>query len=197
MTTHGGSRWRCVHRAAGARKDRAAGNDVRPGRRRAVQLAAVALPVAVAAAVGCSRTPTAPAFPADAPPSVFRLSVYGFGFGSHDVTLKGDTLVVVRTFMAPDSVRTSWVVPERAEWSAFWRAADAAGVRAWPRQCAANDIVDGGGFTLEIDYPGGRIASTGSNAYPRRDGRCISGGTTADYQAFLDAVGALIGQSYP
>lgn len=150
------------------------------------------------AAVACD-TPTAPAFPADEPPTAFAMSVGGFGFGSHDVTLRNDTLVVVRRpDFAPNGATTTYVVPARDAWHTFWRAADAAGVREWPSHCVNPNVVDGGGFTLDIAYRGGHVASTGANSYPRRGGRCNGDPErTPEYSAFLAAVAQLIGRAYP
>jgi hypothetical protein len=151
------------------------------------------------AGAACSGVPTAPSFPLGSPPSVLELRYGGFGFGSHDVTLRGDTLVVTRlSDFGPDSSRTTRVVPTPAEWADFWRAADAAGVRSWPRTCRNTDVVDGGGFTLRLEYAGGRVEATGANSYPQRDGRC--GGSpdwTPEYSAFVSAVSQLIGMKYP
>jgi hypothetical protein len=151
------------------------------------------------AGLACTGVPTAPAFPLDAPPSALVLQYGGFGFGSHDIVLRGDTLVVTRIAdFRPDSSRTVRVVPTRAAWADFWRAANAAGVRSWPRTCRNADVVDGGGFTLRIEYAGGRVEATGTNAYPQRDGRC--GGSpdwTPEYSAFASAISRLIGMKYP
>jgi hypothetical protein len=151
------------------------------------------------AAVACFGAPTAPEFPLDAPPSALELKYGGFGFGSHDVLLRGDTLVVTRiTDFRPDSTRTTRVVPTRVAWADFWRAADAAGVRSWPHACSNTDIVDGGGFSLRIAYAGGRVEASGANSYPQRDGHC--GGSadwTPEYSAFAAAVSRLIGGPFP
>jgi hypothetical protein len=90
------------------------------------------------------------------------------------------------------------VVPTPAEWHAFWRAADAAGVRRWPANCRNDRVADGGGYTLELSYPGGRITSSGPNSYPQRDGRCNGDPEQSpEFRAFAAAVSRLIGRSYP
>lgn len=149
-------------------------------------------------AIACEPV-TAPDFPADGPPDALLVRVDGFGFGTPAVTLRGgDTLVVERrTDWRPDSAVVTRVVPTRDAWQAFWRAADAAGVRAWPRTCRNERVADGGGYTLDIVYAGGRVASQGTNSYPRRSGACSGLETTAEYRAFTAAVAALIGRPFP
>jgi hypothetical protein len=141
---------------------------------------------------------TALPFPSDAPPTAFALTVSGFGFGSHSVTLRNDTLVIDRRReWRPDSASVSYVVPTRAQWGAFWRAADAAEVRAWPPRCENTRVADGGGFTLDVAYDGGRIASQGTNSYPTRGGDCGGPEGTREYRELLAAVSTLIGRPYP
>lgn len=152
----------------------------------------------LAAAAGCFGVPTAAEFPDDGPPSTFEVVYGGFGFGSHDVTLRGDTLVVVRRVdFRPDSTTTSRVIPTRDAWGAFWRAADAAGVRSWPRECLNRDVVDGGGFSLRITWPGGRVEASGGNSYPQHGGCNRSPEWSPEYKAFNAAVAQLIGMRYP
>jgi hypothetical protein len=155
--------------------------------------------VGAASARAACGAPRAPAFPEDAPPAAMQLSVGGFGSGQQEVTLRGDTVIVTRRpFVSPEDATLARVVPSRDAWRAFWRAADAAGVRRWPSTCRNDRIVDGGGYTLELWYPGGRITSSGSNSYPQRDGRCNGDpGRTPEFSAFLAAVSQLIGRSYP
>lgn len=154
--------------------------------------------LAVVAAGACT-SPTAPAFSYDKPPTSFTMQYGGFGFGSHDVELRNDALIVVRRSpVSSDAPVTSYVVPTPAQWRAFWRDADAAGVRRWRRSCRNEQIVDGGGFTLEIAYDGGRVTAEGANAYPQRDGACSGDGAhSPEFDAFLAAISRLIGRSYP
>lgn len=159
--------------------------------------ATLALALGAVALAACEPV-TAPSFPTDGPPTAFRVSFGGFGFGAHDVTLRGDTLVVTRVSgFVPDSAVVTTVVPSRADWAAFWRAADAAGVRAWPRECIDTRIADGSGYGLAIVYDGGRVASSGANGWPRRDGTCDGPEQTEEFRALLVAVSSLIGRPYP
>jgi len=165
--------------------------------RRSVRVAAFVLG---AAALGsCSELATAPVFPLDAPPTAMLLSYGGYGFGSHDVTSRGDTLIVTRRpDFSNDGPTVTRVVPSPAAWNDFWRAADAAGVRSWPSACRNDAVADGGGFSLDLTYAGGRIRSTGSNSYPLRTGRCNRDPEhSPEFAAFLTAVSRLIGRRYP
>lgn len=147
---------------------------------------------------GCSSA-TAPAFPDNDPPTSFSVSYWAWARGMADVTLHGDTLVAVRgNDVQPGLTTTVRRVPTSADWEEFWRAADGAGLRRWPSQCRNAAIMDGAAFTVDIIYAGGRVHSTGANAYPRRDGRCTTDGQRSDeLGALLDAVSELVGQPYP
>lgn len=155
--------------------------------------------LALVAATACGSTLTDPELPAGGAPDAFAMRVDGFGFGAHVVTLRGDTLVVERRpDWRVDSARIARVVPTSRQWAEFWRAADAVGVRRWPRACRNARIVDGGGFTLELAYSGVTLASQGTNSFPQRDGGCTrDGGASPEYEAFVRAVSALIGRPFP
>jgi hypothetical protein len=56
--------------------------------------------------------------------------------------------------------------------------------------------VDGSGWSLRIVTGGVVIDSHGSNAWPDRRGREHEMEVPAEFQAFLDAVGALAGQDF-
>jgi hypothetical protein len=148
---------------------------------------------------GCSSGPTAP-LPREGVPDLLEVRVSGYGFGSHEVTLRADTLVIVRRqFFGPavgaDSAR---VRPDAAAWQRFWSAAREAGVARWPRACANDRVADGGGFTLRIVDGARSWEATGSNSYPRANGRCNGSPTSSpEYLRFLNAVAALIGRPYP
>lgn len=143
-------------------------------------------------------SPTAPRFPVDEPPTAFEVDVDGYGYGLYRVTLRGDTLLVERRpdfSLAPQF--TTRVVPTRADWRAFWRAADDAGVRSWPHRCIDESVVDGGGYGVEITYAGGRVQSAGANSYPRANGHCDSLSYTDDFRTFTRAITQLIGRQFP
>lgn len=161
--------------------------------RRATVLALLAL-----AAAGCDDL-TGPDLPREGVPRELQVSVGGFGFGSHDVTLRGDTLVVVRRdFFGPQTPTTATVVPDAAAWRRFWEGLDDAGVDRWPRRCENRDVADGGGFSLRIATGTDAWEAQGSNSYPQANGRCNgSPEHSADFRAFLAAVSDLIGRPYP
>jgi hypothetical protein len=154
----------------------------------------------LAACVACASASTAaPRFPDAEPPSAMRVHVGRQWIGTHDVTLRGDTLVVAfEPMMGSERPSVTRVVPTADAWREFWRAAEGAGVRAWPRECRNPGIVDGGGFTLELAYGGERIEASGVNAFPRRDGSCRTDGVHSDeLRDFLAAVSRLIGRQFP
>ncbi len=162
-------------------------------------LRGLALAAGLALIAGCSELWTAPPFPSAAPPVGFAVTVTVPAWGSHAVTLHNDTLVAVRAFGAkPDSTATTRVVRDSTAWQAFWRSADAAGLRAWPALCGSRDSAQGPSYDVLVVYGDSlHVRSLGLNSYPRRDGTCDRAGATAEFQALMAAVGALIGQTYP
>lgn len=148
------------------------------------------------AAAGCEDT-VAP-LPREGVPDALRFSLSGYGMGSAGVELRGDTVVYRRVPWDggnPPTVDSVRVVPTAEAWRAFWDAADEAGVRRW-RLRYTSDAIDGVGWTLSLDADGRRILSSGVNAFPDRDGRQITDGPTPDFDAFADAVGALVGRDF-
>ncbi|MGZ8468011.1 MAG: hypothetical protein ACXWZ7_01185 [Gemmatirosa sp.] len=162
--------------------------------RRATVYALLAL-----ATAGCDAL-TGPDLPRAGAPRELLVSYGGYGYGSHDVSLRGDTLVVVRReFFRPELTTTARVVPTDAAWRRFWEAADDASVARWPRVCENRDIADGVGFGLRIVADGGETwEAQGSNAYPQANGRCSrSSEPSRDFRAFMAAISELLGRTYP
>jgi hypothetical protein len=168
---------------------------IRRGRTLRASLAAVLAGVALAVA-GCEEA-VAP-LPREGVPDALRFSMSGYGMGSSGVELRGDTVVYRRVPWdgdGPPTVDSVRVVPTAEAWRAFWDAVDEAGVRRW-RLRYTSDAIDGVGWTLSLEAEGRRVLSSGSNAFPDRRGRQIVDGPTPDFDAFADAVGALVGRDF-
>ncbi|HYW10221.1 MAG TPA: hypothetical protein VE913_24870, partial [Longimicrobium sp.] len=144
----------------------------------------------------CCAGITAP-LPERGPPEELRFSTSGYGGPSAILTLRGDTVMLLRApwergpGTAVDTVRA---VPDARAWSDFWRVAEGAGVRRWRGRYMAEGVADGVGWGLRIVADGMTIESQGSNAYPDREGREHELRETPEYRAFVDALGALVGQ---
>jgi hypothetical protein len=150
-------------------------------------------------AVACTGDALAPELPDRGAPRALWVNVSAWPWGSIDVRLNGDTLVVVRRvdFQAQPSPATHRLVPSAADWVRFWEELDAAGVRGWLARCVNETLVDGGGFVLELAYgEGARISARGTNAYPQRNGRCRDG-TSPEYEALLGTMTRLLGRPFP
>jgi hypothetical protein len=153
----------------------------------------------LALAVDACRT-VRPAGDAAPPrPDVLHVRVARQWIGVHEVTLRGDTLVVDhQPMMGSERPSVTRVVPGPEAWREFREAAERAGVRAWPRECRNPGIVDGGGFSLALAWGGTRVESSGVNAAPQRDGRCRTDGEYSDeLRDLLAAVSRLIGRPFP
>jgi hypothetical protein len=152
-------------------------------------------PLAAALAVAACSDVFSP-LPREGVPDAFEFSRGAYGSGSHGVEVRGDTVVYRRVPWEGDepfTIDSVRVVPTAEAWRAFWDAADEAGVRRWRRQYTAN-VIDGAGYSLRIVADGREIESHGSNAYPDRLGREHEVDSTPDFEAFADAVGALVGR---
>lgn len=157
---------------------------------------AAVLSVVALAMAGCEEA-VAP-LPREGVPDVLRFSMAGYGMGSSGVELRGDTVVYRRVPWdgdEPTTVDSVRVVPTAEAWRAFWDAVDEAGVRRW-RLRYLSEAVDGVGWMLSLEAEGRRVLSSGSNAFPDRQGRQIVDGPTPDFDAFADAVGALVGRDF-
>ena len=130
-------------------------------------------------------------------PERFEFSIGGFGVGSAQWILSGDTILTIKTRWAepgfgPDTVRYR---PTADDWVRFWSAADDAGIRRWQQRYVAEGIIDGQGWSLRVGAGKLRIESEGSNAYPDDSGREHELEMPPDFQLFITAVRALAGES--
>jgi hypothetical protein len=129
-------------------------------------------------------------------PEALSFTFGGYGASSLAVNLRGETVVVRRApwdwegNAVADSVV---VVPTTEAWAEFWAAAETAGVHNWRSRYHAH-VMDGVGWTLRLEAGGRTLESQGSNAFPDRHGREHEVETDA-FRAFLDALGALVGQA--
>lgn len=154
----------------------------------------------VAIAVGaCADDPVAPPLPVAGAPAALVVRHSGYGVGTTSVELLPDGRLRWRhaSWDDPRRADSATVAPDAPAWAAFWRALDAAGVRSWPGECANRDVVDGGGYTLDVAWTGGRVRVATSNAWPGRGGRCDRRDVTPEFDAFLAAVHALVGRPFP
>jgi hypothetical protein len=127
-----------------------------------------------------------------------KFPIGGFGTSSRFLELRGDTVVARRipsNFSPGVAIDTIRVVPTSEAWRAFWAAVDNAGVKNWNEQYVAAGVVDGEGWGLRVVSNDRQVESSGSNAYPDRGGRQHDLERTAEFQSFLAAVNALVGQS--
>lgn len=134
----------------------------------------------------------------DGRPSELEFSIAGFGSSSRFLQLRGDTVIVRRIpadFRPGVAIDTVRVVPSSEAWRAFWAAADNAGVKNWNAEYIAEGIVDGTGWGLRVVSNGRQIQSSGSNAYPDRNGRKNDLGMTAEFRSFVTALNTLVGQT--
>jgi hypothetical protein len=159
--------------------------------------ALTALAAALTLAACSDSTTPALALPSEGAPDELRFSVGGFARTSSAVESRGDTLIVWGRpwdWTAGVSVDTARVVPTMEDWRAFWAAAERAGVHRWRPQYMAEGVVDGVGWDVRILADGQLIQSSGSNAFPDRDGREHELEMTEDFQTFLAAFEELVGR---
>lgn len=152
---------------------------------------AVAIAASIAIVPACDE-PTAP-LPRGGPPTALELTIVGgFAAESRVVELRGDTIVLRRSWsgVGIDSARR---VPTAEDWREFWEAARAAGIPLWRAEYVAEHIMDGMAWGLTLDVGGRRIRSSGANAYPDGRGREHEGEMTPEFRAFLAAIGRLAG----
>jgi hypothetical protein len=166
-------------------------------RSRAARACFTAIVCIAFAFAGCTD-PMGP-LPREGAPDELHFSIGGFGTGTTVVELDDEGLAVTRIPWNPEpgvTIVPVHVVPSAQAWSDFWAAAEKAGVRRWRNKYVAEDVVDGAGWSLRIKTGDVVIDSFGSNAWPDSRGREHELDVTADFQAFLEAVGTLAGQDF-
>jgi hypothetical protein len=155
---------------------------------------ATAVLAAGAIATGCS-SPLEP-LPTGAP-AEFEFTMAGVFVGSATWSVRGDTIMYARASWDTGESYSAKVVPAADDWTAFWDAVDAAGVRRWQRRYEARPVImDGVGWQLRIGDGRLSIRSEGSNSYPDRHGRKHDGEPTIAFQLFLDALQDLSGYAF-
>jgi hypothetical protein len=162
-----------------------------PSRRGGFALVTTAV-LGVALAVAACDDATGP-LQAEGAPDDLEFFIYGFAVGGSTVELRGDTVVLRRT--RPEVNDSARAVPTPDSWRAFWAATERAGVRRWRAHYAAEDIVDGTGWSVRIAAGGRLVESSGNNAYPDRFGREHEPFMTDDFRVFLTAVSELVGHA--
>lgn len=144
-------------------------------------------------ALAACGDPVAP-LPREGTPDELAFSFGGFAIATSRWELRGDT-VVFREFPAgvPDSAADSArAVPTAEAWRTFWTAVDEAGVARWRARYAAENVVDGNGWSLRLEAGGVRVESEGSNAYPDRRGRESELEVTDAFRTFRSALQELV-----
>lgn len=158
-----------------------------------------AMMMLVAATLAACGDATAP-LPAEGAPDELAFDVTALEGGtSTRVQLEGAAVVVTRTQWTHEKgLRTQRVraVPAAEDWTAFWAAVEQAGVRQWTGDYFAEGMADGVGWSLRLAGGGQVLESHGTNAYPDREGREHHIHQTADFRAFLDALGTLTGSEF-
>lgn len=131
--------------------------------------------------------------PREGAPDELVFSFAGFGIAVTTWELRGDTVVFRHTPWGARSVSDSArAVPTAEAWRAFWTAVDEAGVARWRARYAAENVVDGNGWSLRLEAGGVRVESEGSNAYPDRRGRESELEVTDAFRVFRSALQELV-----
>lgn len=135
--------------------------------------------------------------PREGTPAELEFSIGGFAVTGTNLELRGDTVLLWQRhwdWSPGEPLDTLRAVPTPESWRAFWTAVDRAGVHRWRRRYVAEGIIDGSGWNLRLAAGGQVVESYGSNAYPDRFGFEHELDLTADFRAFLTALGELVGQ---
>jgi hypothetical protein len=135
--------------------------------------------------------------PSQGAPEELKFTFSSFGSGTTIVQMDDEGVAITRipwNHTPGVTIEPVRVVPTAAAWADFWAAAEQAGLRSWRSEYLAEGVVDGTGWGLRIVADDAVIDSHGSNAYPDRRGGEHEMEMTADFRAFLDALGTLTGQ---
>jgi len=134
-------------------------------------------------------------------PAVFHAETSTFFRPGFRVDGKAETLVYKVVFYSEEEKRVVTLMsvnikPTPKEWSEFRHDLDSINVWQWRDDYVAHDILDGGGWSLEVKYADKRVKSAGENAYPGTNGeptKVQDGKTTEPYRRLMNAMKILLG----
>lgn len=98
-----------------------------------------------------------------------RFEQASFGRDSSLVELRDDRLVLNASGYGHYPNVYTLVVPPPERWIAFWKKVDSLGVWKWKPEYY-RPMLDGSNWSLDLEHEGRRLASRGSNAWPKRLG---------------------------
>ena len=134
-------------------------------------------------------------------PIVFHAETSTFFQPGFQVDEKGGILRYKVVFYSEEEKRAVTLMsmnisPTPNEWSEFRHDLDAINVWQWRPEYVARDILDGGGWSLEVRYADRQMRSAGNNAYPGTNGettRKQDGKPSKPYRLLMDAIKKLLG----
>jgi hypothetical protein len=157
----------------------------------------IALLSLAALTVGAAcQDPTAP-LPREGAPDELLFSFGGFGIDATTLELRGATVAMWRSpadWRPGIAIDTTYAVPTAEAWREFWITAKGAGVQRWRSRYAADNIIDGVGWSLRLVAGAFALEASGSNAYPDWRGREHELEMTEEFRAFRTALGNLVGE---
>jgi hypothetical protein len=121
-------------------------------------------------------------------PQTLKAFIGGFGGPSYGVRFEDSTLYY-DAWDNGEQHEPVEVHPTEADWEAFWRTLDEVGAWDWKEEYETEGVMDGTGWSLEVEYNGRVLETGGSNAYPP-DGKM---NVSKQFSRFLKAVSKLAG----
>jgi hypothetical protein len=103
-------------------------------------------------------------------PMQLSIGIGGFMGPSYSVELAEGRLRYQATGSGYADLRTEWIEPAAAQWSAFRDGLDAIGIWKWQPEYPNPGVCDGTQWQVEIVYADAMVRSHGDNNYPEADG---------------------------
>jgi hypothetical protein len=125
-------------------------------------------------------------------PGTLHLSIGGHFGCSHEVELCGGKVRYTVIFDG-EVTNVLEVVPTEEQWEEFRASLDAVHFWEWREEYPNPGVLDGMGWTVQIEYPDVRNSARGQNNYPLAHGMPSNPASTHQFKTFLSAVRKLLG----
>lgn len=126
-------------------------------------------------------------------PTTFEISIGGFMGPSYNLKIESEALIYTAYDSGYSDPKTSKINPSSRKWGNFWKKLDQLNVWGWQPDYENPGVMDGTGWSVDIEFGDRKIHSGGSNNYPggEEDDPDLEEGSV--FRRFLKAVQNLIG----
>ena len=112
---------------------------------------------------------------------------------SYNLKIESEALIYTAYDSGYSDPKTSKINPSSRKWGNFWKKLDQLNVWGWQPDYENPGVMDGTGWSLDIEFVERKIHSGGSNSYPGGEEDDLDMEGSPEFRRFLKAVQNLIG----